>query len=187
MNQLIGVAVTLLAVSLTLSVYVNITQNNTTSNLSAQMTTFERSITNEQYVITSLNTELGNIQEHTTALTMTQTLTLTQTITQTSTTAISVYPVPGNVTLAFTQVSGTFDYQVTVGGVTSTGSTNQAFAIPLKNLFQGEQITAQATTTASIGCDIGETVTVQLYVAGSVAAQSVTQCTGSPASLTYTV
>lgn len=175
----------MLAISLTFSVYINFTYNETTNNLSAQITTFERSITNEQNVITSLTTEITSIQDHPTTVTTTQSL--TQTLTQTSTTVVSVYPVPGNVTLAFTQVSGTFDYQITVGGATSTGSTSQAFVMPLKNLFQGEQITVTATTTASFGCKIGETVTVQLYVSGIIAAQSVTECTGNPASLTYTV
>lgn len=174
-----------LTVVLSVSVYFNYTQTVTTTNLSNSLTRYQNSVTEQQVTITRLTNEVTSLEEHPSTVTTTQTL--VRTTTQTSTSVVSVYPVVSNVTLAFTQVSGTFDYSVTVGGATSTGSTNQPFALPLKNLFAGEDVAVQAATVSTGGCNIGETVTVQLWVEGSVAAQSTTQCTGSPTSLDYTV
>ena len=119
----------------------------------------------------------------------TQFSTLTQTSTSTSTSTTSVYPVPNNVTLLFTNISGNYTYNIQAGPSSSSGAVNgnSSYSLPLTGLFQGEKVSITATVAGTGGCSMTEHFTMQLWVNGQFAAQSDTFC-GDPtgaARITY--
>jgi cytoskeletal protein RodZ len=110
--------------------------------------------------------------------------TTTQTSFITSSSTTSVYPVPTNVTVAFVQDDGAYQYEIEAGPNVLTSTPSGPLSIPLTNLFEGEQV---KITASSVGDRIGETVTVELFVNNQMVQQSTTGTGSSPAQIAYTV
>lgn len=152
------------------------------------------------YVATTYQTKVVIQTETTTArLTTTATqsvhLTSTKTVLATttsvsltvSTSIVSVYPVPDNVTLAFTAVNGQYDYNIDAGSSSSSGSMTGNYAFQITGLFQGQTIDITASTTSVSGCRVGEQFTMELFLNGQMVGQSDSFCGGNQASISYTV
>jgi hypothetical protein len=116
--------------------------------------------------------------------TLVESTTRTQISLVTSTSTTSIYPVPTNVTVAFVQDNGAYQYTIDAGTNTLTSTPLAPLSFPLTGLFPGEQITISAS---SYGDRSGETVTVELFVNGQMVQQSTTLAGGDPAQITYTV
>jgi hypothetical protein len=119
-------------------------------------------------------------------VTMTNTVvsveTLTATVLTTTTSTSVVYPIPDNVTVAFTQASYSPSFQITTATTVISGTIyGSALVVPLNNLVQGELVTIGVACN-SIG---GQGATVLLYVNGQVVETTV--CSGSTAQIEYSV
>jgi hypothetical protein len=124
-----------------------------------------------------------------TTITTTSTTVSSTTIYATSTSFCPTLSCPlNNVTLYFTNVSGGYNYDVTYGTSSITGSNaGTSLAIPLPGLFSGETITIYASVFGGYYCAGGTTVTAQLFLDKVLVAQGTTMCPGSPIHLVYTV
>jgi hypothetical protein len=136
--------------------------------------------------ITSEKTILSTVVSSTT-----QFSTLTQTSVTTSTSTTSVYALPMNVTVLFTNIDGNYTYDIQAGSSSTSGGKagNSPYSLQLTGLFQGQTVTITAATTSAGGCRNGEHLTMQLWVNGQIVAQSDTLCGDgtSGARITYTV
>lgn len=152
------------------------------------------------YVATTYQTKtVTRTETATTRLTSTATVTVPPTATRTvlatttsvsltiTTSIVSVYPVPENVTLAFTNVDGEYNYNIQAGSSSSSGALSGPNTLHITGLFQGQTISITASTTGAGGCRMGEHFTMELFVNGQMAAQSSSFCLGNQASITYTV
>jgi len=136
-----------------------------------------------------------SIQPHTTSLTETLTQMLTSTALQTSTTisattyftSVNVYPIPDNVTLAFTNVVGNLTYSIQAGTSSISGEASGDYSFMIGGLFQGQTIAISAATGDNNGCRAGQHFTVELFVNREMVAQSATSCGGSAATIAFTV
>ena len=145
-----------------------------------------------QAEVNGLNQQVAVLQQRTIQV-VTMTDTVQEVVTSVSTTSVtttqttSVYPVPANVTVFFTKVSGGYSYTVNAGASSYSGSYSTPFSFQVTPVFQGETISVSAAETGAAGCSIGQTVTAQIYMNGSVVAQGTQICTGSNIAISYTV
>jgi len=141
-----------------------------------------KTVTVTQTTIQLDTTTLTQTSVETSTSVVSSTTTQTSFITSTSTT--SVYPVPTNVTVAFVQDDGAYQYEIDAGPNTLTSTPSGPLSVPVTNLFQGEQI---SITASSVGDRVGEMVTVELFVNNQMVQQSSTFTGANPAQITYTV
>jgi hypothetical protein len=157
------------------------------SSLIQQVSTLEQKTLT---VLTETNT-IFSVETTTATTTLTSVSTSLQTTTSVTThTTVStstVYPVPDNVTILFTKVSGGYSYSITAGSSTYSGSSGGQLSIPINPVFQGETIGISTSETGTFGCSNGQTVTAQVYLNGAVVAQGTQTCGGSNIALSYTV
>ena len=124
--------------------------------------------------VANLNGQVANLAQRTVQIVTVQNTivsveTTTQTVTNTVTSTSIVYPIPDNVTVAFTQASYGPSYQVITATTNISGRIGgSSLSIPLNNLYQGEQV------TINVSCDSvgGQYALTQLYVNGKVVAQT---------------
>jgi len=171
-----------------------ITHNSTITSTTISLVPFIETSTDYATVTsisssTLISTKLETVTSTTSSTLISTTLeTVTTTSTSTTISTTSIYPVPDNVTVFFTNISGTFDYSVTAGSLSFSGSDyNQNLTIPITPIFQGNVVSVSAYTTASVGCNIGEQVTAIIYLNNQVVAQGTTLCTGNQINISYTV
>jgi hypothetical protein len=164
-----------------------------------QISTANQEISSQNQQISGLNQQVSNLTQQVLTLeqrtieVVTQTNsevhveTTTSVTTVTSVSTSSVFPVPDNVTVLFTKVSGGYDYTITAGSSTYSGSQSATFTVPINPVFQGETISISASETGLAGCSMGQTVTAELYLNGQIVAQGTQICTGNNIQLTYTI
>jgi hypothetical protein len=156
------------------------------------------------YLVSTYQTKTVSVtqtatQTNTVTLTQETSFTSTQTVSTTVLTTVtaksvktsistsSVYPVPTNVTLAFVNVVGYYQYTVQVGSSFNSSEGTGPYSLRINGLIPGETITITATTGNISGCQIGQVLTMRLWVNGFMVSQSDTSCGANPASITYTV
>ena len=109
--------------------------------------------------------------------------TTTQTSFVTSTSTTSIYPVPTNVTVSFTNPGSgySFSYQIVAGTQNFSGSSGSPISIPVSPVFPGEQI----KITASVGgnCSGGNSVTIFLYIDEKQISTATSGCNATPAQI----
>jgi len=142
----------------------------------------------------NLNQQISVLEQRTmTVVTVSNTVVMVETTTSVTTvTSIStstVYPVPNNVTILFTQVVGTFSYSIIAGSTTYAGSSGATLSIPIIPVFQGETISISASEYGGFGgCSPGvQTATAKLFLNGQVVAQGTQVCAASTMQITYTI
>jgi hypothetical protein len=130
-------------------------------------------------------------QETSFSFTQTVSTTVSTTVTATSvTTSIStssVYPLPTNVTVAFVNVVGYYQYTIQVGSSFNSSEGTGPYSLRINGVFPGESFTITARTGDISGCHTGQMLTMRLWVNGFMVSQSDTSCGTNPASITYTV
>ena len=141
--------------------------------------------------VANLNVQMANLVQRTVqVVTVQNTIVTVETqtliVTTTSTSSVSVYPVPDNITVAFVQVSGGYNYVITAGASTYTGSYDRPFALQIAPVFQGETISVSASLTGVAGCSIGQTTTAEIFLNGQVVAQGTQICSGINIQISYT-
>lgn len=148
----------------------------------------QTTFTNLNNQIANLNAQVTNLAQRTIqVVTVQDTIvsmeTQTQTVTDTTTSTSIVYPIPDNVTVAFTQVSYAPSYQMETATTVISGNIGgNSLTVPLNNLYQGEQVTINVSCN-SVG---GQYVLTQLYVNGQVVART-TCAFSSTAQIVYNV
>jgi hypothetical protein len=165
--------------------YVASTYQTKTITLTATTTQQDTTTQTQTSISTSTlveSTTTTQTSTETSTSVVSSTTTRTSLVTLTSTT--SIYPVPTNVTVAFVQNDGAYQYEIDTGQYVLTSTLSGPLSVPLTNLFQGEQI---EITASSVGDRVGETVTVELFVNGQMVQQSSTFTGANPAQITYTV
>ena len=162
------------------------------ANLNQQLVGVSQQNANLNQQVASLGQQVSTLEQRTVQV-VTVSNTVVSVVTSVSVTSVTstftstVYPVPDNVTVVFTQVSGGYNYVVTAGSTTYTGSHDTPFTLPITPVYQGEVISISASETGLGGCAIGQTVTAQLYLNGTIVAQGTEICTGSNIQITYTI
>jgi len=115
------------------------------------------------------------------------TTTLTQTLTSVSIVSTTIYPIPDNVTLVFTNVDGYYQYNVQAGSSSTSGEWAGDYSLKINGLLPGQAITISATTGDTGGCRVGQVFTMELFLNGQMVGQAATSCGGGPAVISYTV
>ena len=113
----------------------------------------------------------------------------------TSISTVSVYPVPDNVTLAFTAPSSIwYTYSIQAGSSSASGTWYGVHSLTMTGLFQGQTIFVTASMMGSISssgpvssCLTGQQFMIELFVNRQMVAQSYSVCMGDQAILNYTV
>lgn len=109
--------------------------------------------------------------------------------TSTLTSTVSVYPVPDNVTLVFAAPSGvTYNYSIQAGSSSTSGTWYGIQSLPVTGLFQGQTILVIAYMIGhSSLCLVNQQFAMELFVNGTMVAQSDSVCTGNLVTISYTV
>ncbi len=134
----------------------------------------QTSLTSLGNQLASLNAQVVNLAQRTVQVVTVQNTvvtveTQTQTVTDTVTSTSIVYPIPDNITVAFTQASYGPSYQIVTATTNISGRIGgSSLSIPLNSLIQGEQVTINVSCN-SVG---GQYLLTQLYVNGQVVAQT---------------
>ena len=123
------------------------------------------------------------------AITHQATTTSVSVTTLTLNSTVSVYPVPDNVTLAFTAPSSImYNFSIQAGSSSTSGSWYGIRSLPITGLFQGQTIRVVAYMIGlGSGCLNGQQFTVRLFVNGQMVAQSYSVCMSNRVIVTYTV
>jgi len=161
-------------------------------NLKQQLSGVSQKVSNLNQQVSILNQQVSTLEQRTmTVVTVSNTVfmveTTTSVVTLTSIHTSTVYPVPDNVTVLFTKVSGGYNYAITACSTTYTGSDDSQMSIRITPVFQGETITISASLTGLMGCSMGQTVTAELLLNGQVMSQGTEVCTGSNIQISYTI
>jgi|GEM_PF-1245526 prefoldin subunit 5 len=162
------------------------------SNLGSQVTGLNQQNVGLNQQLSNLEQQVSTLEQRTlTVVTVSNTVFMVETTTSVTTaTSIhtsTVYPVPDNVTILFTKVSGGYSYTITAGSTSYTGSDDSQLSVPITPVFQGETIAISVSLTGLMGCSMGQTVTAELYLNSQVVAQGTEICTGSNIQITYTI
>lgn len=154
----------------------------------ASVTSLNNQVNGLDNQITNLNAQVASLAQRTVQVVTVQNTivtveTQTQTVTDTVTSTSIVYPIPGNITVSFTQASYGPSYQIVTATTNISGRIGgSSLSIPLNNLYQGEQV------TVNVSCDSvgGQYLLTQLYVNSQMVAQ--TTCVfSSTAQIVYNV
>jgi hypothetical protein len=141
------------------------------------------------YQTTTATTSLTSTATSTISLTATTIASTTTTTSHTTSTfTTSVYPVPSNISLVFSNVDGEYNFNIQSATYNNAGALAGPNTIQITGLFQGEPIAITASSyRAGVGCAVGEHFTMQLWVNGQNVAQSASACGSNAATISYTV
>jgi hypothetical protein len=164
------------------------------AGLKGQVTSLNQQVSSVNQQVSNLNQQISILQQKTVqVVTVSNTVVMVETtISVTTTTSVStstVYPVPNNVTVLFNQVNGVFDYSITAGSQTYTGSSGSTLSIHITPVFQGETITITASEYGGFGgCSPGvNTATAELFLNGQIVAHGTEYCNAATLQITYTM
>ncbi len=159
---------------------------------SSRMSALSQQNTSLGQQVASLNQQVSVLQQKTVQVVTVQntiervvTTTSVSTVTQVSTS--TVFPIPDNVTVLFTKITGgKYSYTITAGSVGISGSHDSQQSFSITPVYQGETISISASIAAGFGgCNSGDGFTVELFLNGNVVASGNQICSGASVQINY--